>query len=205
MNIIQKPVPNFAQGRNGFKPEAIVIHIGEASQNIIYQTFLTEEKSSHYCVSYTGEVWQFVQESDCAWTEGVVINPTAKIVTQTHHGINPNLYCIGIEHEGFPTTDFTEAQYATTSALVADIAKRYNIPLDRTHILRHNEIQTQKTCPGIANVDRIVQMAIAINTPPAPPVIPVDICKPQIDAAVKSANNGLIQKIIAFLQSLIQK
>lgn len=163
MNIVQKPVKNFAAGRSGFKPEGVVIHIGEGSQTSIYNTFLTEEKSSHYCVSYTGEIWQFVQEQDTAWTEGVVVRPTAQLVTTTHLGVNPNNYLIGIEHEGFGTIDFTEAQYTTTAQLVHDICVRWNIPFDRVHILRHNEIDADKTCPGIANVDRIVVMAATLS------------------------------------------
>lgn len=204
MNIIQKPVPNFAKGRGQYKPQIIVIHIGEGSQNIIYQTFLNEEKSSHYCVSKTGEIWQFVKEEDTAWGNGIVVRPTSPYVLSMP-SVNPSAYSISIEHEGFGTVDFTEAQYSATAALVADIAKRWSIPLDRVHILRHNEIRADKTCPGLANVTRIIQMALAINAPiPAPAPIVVD-CAPKIAEAVKQANNGLIQKIIAFLQSLLQK
>lgn len=164
MTILSKLVPNFTAGRSGFKPEGVVIHIGEGSQNAIYNTFLTEEKSSHYCVSKLGEVWQFVLETDTAWTEGVVVRPTATLVTTTHPGINPNDYLIGIEHEGFGTTDFTDAQYTTTSQLVHDICVRWNIPFDRVHILRHNEIDADKTCPGIANVDKIVELASKVGS-----------------------------------------
>lgn len=156
--IIQKPVSNYLTGRGRFKPQAVVIHVGEGSQNSIYQTFQTEPKSSHYCVSKTGEIWQFVQEADTAWSNGVVLGPTSPLVL-SQPGINPNLYTISIEHEGFGTIDFTPEQYNQTSQLVREICQRWGIPIDRIHVLRHNEIRVDKTCPGIANVDKIVEMA----------------------------------------------
>lgn len=159
MNILQKPVPSFTKGRREFKPEGIVIHIGEGTQEIIYQTFLHEDKSSHYCVSKLGEVWQFVKEEDTAWAQGAVVQPTAKLVTDIHPGINPNKYLISIEHEGFGGTDFTDAQYQTTAQLVKDISTRWNIPLDSDHVIRHNSIRRDKSCPGKADVDKIISLA----------------------------------------------
>lgn len=164
--VISKPVPNFAKGRSGYKPEGVVIHIGEGSQSSIYNTFLTEQKSSNYCVSKTGEVWQFVSESDTAWAQGTVLNPTAVLVTQVHPNINPNLYLISIEHEGFGTADFTDAQYTTTSQLVADICTRWNIPIDAVHIIRHDSIRSDKTCPGIMNINKLIFMAGGITPSP---------------------------------------
>lgn len=147
------------RGRSGYKPEGVVIHVGVGSQETIYQTFLKEEKSSHFCVSKTGEVWQFVNMNDTAWAQGIVVRPTATLVTKTHPNVNPNLYLISIEHEGFGVEDFTECQYETTAKLVKEVCFQFDIPVDRIHILRHNEIRADKTCPGTANVDRIVEMA----------------------------------------------
>lgn len=158
LNIIQKLVPHFATGRNGMIPDIVVIHIGEGTQEVIYRTFLTEEKSSHYCVSKAGVIWQFVKEEDTAWGNGIVVNPTASQVTYRPN-VNPNAYSISIEHEGVGTVDFTDAQYEATAQLVADICTRRKIPIDRVHIIRHNEIRQDKTCPGVANVDKIVTKA----------------------------------------------
>lgn len=159
MNIIQKPVPNFTKGRSGFRPEGVVIHVGEGSQEIIYQTFLKEEKSSHYCVSRAGEIWQFVKDEDTAYAQGVVVKPTAKLVTEIHPGINPNNYLLSIEHEGFGIQDFTDAQYATTGALVHELCIKWNIPMDSVHIIRHNSIRADKTCPGLADVGKLIKLA----------------------------------------------
>lgn len=156
--IIQKPVPNYTQGRGGYKPEGIVIHVGEGSQSVIYNTFMSEEKSSHYCVSKTGEIWQFVQDNDTAWAQGKVLNPSKKLIT-SRPNVNPNQYLLSIEHEGYGTNDFTDAQYAATANLIKSLCQTYAIPVDREHIIRHNEVRSDKPCPGVANVDKLVSMA----------------------------------------------
>lgn len=74
-------------------------------------------------------------------------------------GINPNQWTISIEHEGVSTSDFTEAQYATTTKLVKYLHDKWNIPLDSTHVIRDREINGGKTCPGIVNVERIIRQA----------------------------------------------
>lgn len=167
MNIIQKPLTsgNFASGRSA-KVDMIVIHVAQATQQGTFNTFNNpaEEKSSHYCVSNAGEVWQFVDEKNTAWHAGKIVTPTSALVLQ-RPGVNPNAYSIGIEHEGEnlgDTTpgDFTEAQYSATGALVGAIAARWNIPLDRTHIVGHKEIRGDKTCPGAkVSLDRIISIA----------------------------------------------
>lgn len=46
--------------------------------------------------------------------------------------------------------NFTQAQINSLVNLVSDIAARYNIPLDRNHIVGHYQIATDKTDPGPA-------------------------------------------------------
>ncbi|CAM5281544.1 hypothetical protein SNARM312S_02924 [Streptomyces narbonensis] len=56
-----------------------------------------------------------------------------------------NAKSVGLEHEGFltsPDSWYTEAMYRTSARLVRYLAQRYDIPLDRQHILGHD------TCPG---------------------------------------------------------
>lgn len=169
---------NFRYGRSDFvgnkvRPDMIVIHVGEGSQEVIYQTFCdtSDPKSSHYVVSKTGEIWQFVEEKDCAYTEGVVDRPISKIVqTRLQKYNSPNEYCIGIEHEGFGTIEFTPAQYLATAELVYQISTRWGILLDRDHIIPHREIRASKTCPGISSVEKII--ALAKTFAPPPPIIP---------------------------------
>ncbi|MBO0829764.1 MAG: N-acetylmuramoyl-L-alanine amidase [Streptosporangiales bacterium] len=53
-----------------------------------------------------------------------------------------NMHSIGVEHEGFEADGswFTEAMYENSSALVRYLAHRYGIPLDRQHIIGHDQV-----------------------------------------------------------------
>ncbi|MBE3014668.1 N-acetylmuramoyl-L-alanine amidase [Microbispora sp. NEAU-D428] len=53
-----------------------------------------------------------------------------------------NMHAIGIEHEGFAGTAtwFTESMYQTSAALVKHLAQKYGIPLDRAHIIGHDQV-----------------------------------------------------------------
>ncbi|GAA3398987.1 N-acetylmuramoyl-L-alanine amidase [Streptomyces roseoviridis] len=54
-----------------------------------------------------------------------------------------NAKSVGLEHEGFltsPDSWYTEAMYRTSARLVRYLAKRYGIPLDRQHVLGHDNV-----------------------------------------------------------------
>jgi hypothetical protein len=60
---------------------------------------------------------------------------------------------IGIEHEGYSASGklwFSDKLYKASAKIVRDIASRYQIPLDREHILGHNEAPdcSDHTDPG---------------------------------------------------------
>ncbi len=57
---------------------------------------------------------------------------------------------------------------ANCARLVADICKRYGIPLDRKHVLGHNEV-TATACPGGLDVDEVVRLAKKGGTSVAKP------------------------------------
>ncbi len=115
----------------------IVVHDTEGS----YATTLRLVQDPNYVSwQYTlrssdGHVAQHVRSDDVAWHAGNwYVNATA----------------IGLEHEGFAAqgTWYTEAMYRSSAKLVRHLAQRFNIPLDRHHIIGHDQI------PGIlpANV-----------------------------------------------------
>ncbi|MEU9863680.1 peptidoglycan recognition family protein [Streptomyces sp. NPDC047971] len=54
-----------------------------------------------------------------------------------------NLHGVGIELEGYAAqgpTWFTPAQYKATAALVGYLARRFDVPLDRKHIIGHDNV-----------------------------------------------------------------
>lgn len=161
MKIIQSPSPNFAVGRKGYKPEVIVLHITVGTANSCISWFATTQSqvSSHYMVGEDGEVYQFVAEEDTAWANGRVDKPTFKLYKQ---GVNPNLYSISIENAGMDLSMAGEKQIDSLVKLVKSVATRWNIPIDRDHIIGHYQIFAGKpNCPATNKdiIDRVIRQA----------------------------------------------
>jgi N-acetyl-anhydromuramyl-L-alanine amidase AmpD len=74
-----------------------------------------------------GEITQMVREQYYAW-----------------HVRCWNTYMFGTEHEGFVDSPawYSEAMYQASAALQHSLCVRYGIPMDRNHIVGHNEWQT---------------------------------------------------------------
>jgi N-acetylmuramoyl-L-alanine amidase len=151
---------NFRKGRHGHAPKAIVIHIIVGSLEAADLTFKDPRSSvsAHYGVGKSGSIHQFVDDADTAFHAGIVVRPTWKLIEPQ---VNPNYYTIGIEHEGQPQDIWPDEQYATSAGLVKEIAARWKIPLDRDHVIMHREIRASKTCPGAADIDRLLREAAA--------------------------------------------
>ncbi|MFI1166271.1 N-acetylmuramoyl-L-alanine amidase [Streptomyces sp. NPDC020801] len=109
----------------------IVIHDTEGSYASTVNQFKdpTAYASAHYVIrSNDGLVTQMVQDKNVAWHAG------NKYL---------NMHSIGIEHEGFAISGaswYTESEYESSSALVKYLAARYNVPLDREHIIGHDNV-----------------------------------------------------------------
>lgn len=157
---------NFRVSRpQGLQPEAIVIHIAEGSLAGTIAHFHNPNAgvSAHYLVGKDGSVHQFVEETDTAFHAGVIVSPPKPL---PRLGVNPNFYTIGIEHEGRAGDEWPEAMYAASAGLVAEIAARWNIPLDDDHVLLHREIRASKTCPGHRfRRDELLARAKAVKPP----------------------------------------
>jgi N-acetylmuramoyl-L-alanine amidase-like protein len=112
------------------KIDTIVIHDTEgywdtAMQLVQDPTYL----AWHYTVrSSDGHVAQHVLTRNVGWHAG---------------NWYVNAKSVGIEHEGFlvdPGTWYTEAMYRSSARLVRYLAAKYRIPLDRQHILGHDNV-----------------------------------------------------------------
>ncbi|MFI0191998.1 N-acetylmuramoyl-L-alanine amidase [Streptomyces sp. NPDC017082] len=96
--------------------------------------------SWNYTIRSTdGLIAQHVQAKDVAWHAG---------------NWDVNARSIGIEHEGFlaaPDAWYTEAMYRSSARLVRYLARTYGIPLDRQHVLGHDNVPgpTASTVPGM--------------------------------------------------------
>lgn len=192
--ILQKPSQNFS-ARGGAQILGVAIHIGQApSIDSIMRTFQqvpSSNSSSHYAVPRSeGPIYQFVDESECAWHSGLTaacytdpkLRPKWKLFNIQGFSRNPNRVLIGIENEGFSvevtygsgasahtfqsTGDFTDWQYSANAWLVARAAKRWGFPINADTVVPHGMIYIPKAdlCPGPhVSVDRIVREALAID------------------------------------------
>ena len=101
--------------------------------------------SAHYVIGADGRIAQLVSEDDTAYHAGV---------------FSVNQRSIGIEHEAGPAMPPTDALYAASARLHADIATRYALPLEvGTTVLPHHAIVATE-CPGTLDLDRIVREAL---------------------------------------------
>lgn len=158
--------PHRYKGRQGYRPEAVVIHIMEGSLASADSWFRAPESkvSAHYGIGKTGEIHQYVGEADTAFHAGRVWKPGWQSLKPR---VNPNLYTIGIEHEGKGESPWPDTMYAASARLIADVCTRWSIPIDRTHIVGHREIYGRKTCPNHAvDFDKLIRMARAAAVSP---------------------------------------
>jgi hypothetical protein len=107
----------------------IVVHVAEGSYTGTVSWFRNPKAhaSANYVVSRDGAVTQMVPDDRVAWHAG-----NAAV----------NLRSIGIEHEGYtlvPGT-FTDAEYRASARLVASLLRHYVLPIDRRHVIGHNEV-----------------------------------------------------------------
>ena len=148
MDIKWNPSPNFTSGRSGRKIIAIVNHItaGAFPGCLNWLCNITSSASAHYLITQTGDIYQLVREADTAWHAGIARKPTWRL----HDGSNPNRRTIGIEHECISGGELTEDQYQATLRLQRELCAKYDLPIDRNHIIGHYEINPvdRPGCPG---------------------------------------------------------
>ncbi len=108
----------------------IIVHDTETSyDNTIKLVTNPRYVSWQYTLrSSDGHIAQHVDMEDVAWHAG---------------NWYVNMHSIGLEHEGVAAEGaswYTEAMYETSAQLVAYLADKYGIPLDRAHIIGHDQI-----------------------------------------------------------------
>ncbi|WP_236240960.1 N-acetylmuramoyl-L-alanine amidase [Streptomyces sp. CC228A] len=96
--------------------------------------------SAHYLIRASdGLVTQMIENKHLAWHAG----------NWTH-----NMHSIGVEHEGYAIKEgkwYTESQYQSSAELVKFLAAKYGVPLDREHIIGHDEVALQ-TDKGVSKL-----------------------------------------------------
>ncbi|MEV5429331.1 N-acetylmuramoyl-L-alanine amidase [Streptomyces sp. NPDC052701] len=118
--------------------DMVVVHVTQGSYSSAVKAFQDpgHRAATHYIVRQDGHVTQMIRELDVAYHAG-------------NRAYNER--SVGIEHEGFVDRpeDFTDAMYEASARLTARICARYDIPVDREHIIGHVEVPgTDHTDPG---------------------------------------------------------
>ncbi|GGZ00983.1 N-acetylmuramoyl-L-alanine amidase [Streptomyces poonensis] len=121
--------------------EYIVVHDTEATWDTTLKLVQDPTYVSwHYSLRSTdGHIAQHLKAKDVGWHAG---------------NWYVNAKSIGLEHEGFlasPDAWYTEAMYRTSARLVKYLAAKYRVPLDRQHILGHDNVPgvTAANIPGM--------------------------------------------------------
>jgi N-acetyl-anhydromuramyl-L-alanine amidase AmpD len=130
---------NYTNRSRGVKQiDMIIVHVaqGPYSGTINWFQYPRSNVSAHYVVGKKGQIAQCVHNEDIAWHAG---------------NWRYNVRSIGIEHEGYAgkRKTWTDRMYRSSARLSAYLAKRYNIPVDRRHIIGHRQVpRVNSSCPG---------------------------------------------------------
>jgi N-acetyl-anhydromuramyl-L-alanine amidase AmpD len=141
------PTSNYTVGRDGTSVELIVDHWTVVMFEGAIRRFLNPASilSAHYVIGSDGRIAQLVSEDDTAYHAGV---------------FSVNQRSIGIEHEAGPAMPPSDALYAASARLHAEIAARHGLTLEvGTTVLPHHAIVPTE-CPGTLDLDRIVGEAL---------------------------------------------
>ena len=199
---LQRSSPNRDPDRGGDRPRAIVLHTSAGTFEGAARWFGSAESgvSAHYLVGLDGRVAQFADETETARHAGRVLDPTARIAADADaNGVNR--FTVGIEFEdgGDPLAVSRPAsQYETGALLIAEVAARWDIPLDRDHVVGHREIFAAKACPGNLDVDRLVARARELPVDVAGPVKPDPAAiNPVFVVGVPRSGTTWVQRMLA--------
>lgn len=165
------PFEDFSRERVA-APEFVMIHFTSAvvlsqkdpyNMEKIRSTFVDYEVSVHYIIQRDGTVRCYIPENLVAWHAG---KGTWKNDPKYTDKLND--YAIGIEVVAIGSQKdmkqyltasvykkldksligYTDAQYDALRVLVKDICQRNEIPMDREHIIGHQEYASRKSDPG---------------------------------------------------------
>jgi N-acetyl-anhydromuramyl-L-alanine amidase AmpD len=139
-DIVTRPALSWVRGEGSYTEASrtpkshtittIVIHAtdgGSLVGNVWWLSGGHSHASAHYVVARDGSIVQLVHLSDIAWHAG---------------NSQVNRHSIGIEHVGqtYDPAGFTTDEYRSSAKLVAWLVRRFDIPVNRQHIIGHSEV-----------------------------------------------------------------
>jgi hypothetical protein len=168
-NLIPPTVADWTPGRDGNKPQFIVLHTTDCSLRQADAGFHSggRQASAHRIAGLNGEVLVEVSDGDTAWGAA-------------NWWVNQR--CFNLENEdngNFNDAARTPQLYAASAWQVADWCRRYGIPCRKANvnghqpaepgIVLHKEVSLSGTaCPDGLDWERIIRQAAALLNPPKP-------------------------------------
>lgn len=155
---------NYDKGRSGYKIKKITIHhaAGIVSIKDLYNLMKSGSRqvSSHYGIGNDGQIGQYVEEKNTAWTDGNWVSNCTSVTIETSNNKRGGKWTVG------------DKALNSLIKLVADIAKRNNLgTLKKGKNLTWHRMYASTTCPGdylLSKMDYIVKEANKINSGSAP-------------------------------------
>lgn len=165
-----QPVNAFSWKRQ-YAPEIVMIHFMSDVENHpedpydlnnVRRAFVEYDVSVHYIVLRDGTIQCLIPENRVAWHAGSGQFQDPKYTNAMNQyaiGIevlaigseaDMSIYMSAAEYQGLDDAlkGYTEAQYQALALLVADICQRNSIPLDREHVIGHQDYAPGKNDPG---------------------------------------------------------
>ncbi len=155
---------NYGYGAVRNTPRAIVLHTPEEPADDWESTprwFQNPDAhaSTHYYLDNDGDVIQMVPEAEGAYAQGVRTSQrtwkgsAGELPPWTGGQGNLNLFAVSIEMEGMAATIHETmprhgVQWDALLSWIHYVAAKYRIPLDRDHIVGHDEVASHKRDPG---------------------------------------------------------
>lgn len=142
--------PRGTRGRGEHKVVAIVNHIMEDTLEGADARFNSEENggvSVHFGVGKNGEIHQYVRLGDAANHTGTVMEPDWVLLLPD---VNPDLYTLGIAHEGYPGEEMPPEQFEATLQLHRWLVEVFSLEVNQDTIIGHCRLNSvdRKNCPG---------------------------------------------------------
>lgn len=182
--VDERPMNGSSHNDPGYprhKIDRVVIHHNATTNyKVALSTWLKTGRamtSAHYEITPT-QIIGCVDETRSAWHAG------NKAMNQRS---------IGLEHvneTGTPNWKVAEATLKNSARLCADICKRYDIPIDSTHIIPHKAV-VATSCPGGINMTHYINLVKAAAGQKVTPVpAPKPTAKPKPAAKPATTSSG---------------
>ena len=153
------------------KPRALVLHTPEEPADDYESTPPYFQRrnlgaSTHYYQDNDGDLYQMVPERLGALANGLRGMPRPRWALAVPNSLN--LQTLSIEIEGYAagmrrTCRPGSRQWIGTRNWIISCCLRHDIPTDRAHVMRHDELANNRSDPGTLLVDQLVAEAATVR------------------------------------------